>query len=69
MAAALAAASRSARNATVAASPACSERVGTTRTTFSDSSAARSAAMITFAEFGRTTTSSAGTSCTPASSS
>jgi hypothetical protein len=45
------------------------EREGTTRTSFSESSAARSAAITTFGEFGRTTISSAGASWMPASSS
>ena len=49
--------------------PPASSATGTTRTFLSDSSAARSAAMITFGEFGSTTTSSAGTSWMPASSS
>ena len=58
-----------ASSATAAARPDAIERVGTTRTTFSESSAARSAAMRTLGEFGSTTTSSAGTSWMPASSS
>ena len=45
------------------------EREVTTRTSLSDSSAARSAAITTFGEFGSTTTSSAGASWIPASSS
>ena len=64
-----AAAPRVGSSATAAARPACWERVGTTKTFFSDSSAARSAAISTFGEFGSTTTSSAGTSWMPASSS
>ena len=61
MDAALASASRPGSSATATASPACCERVGSTRTCFSDSSAARSAAMITLGLLGRTTTCSAGT--------
>ena len=56
-----------ASNAIAAASPACCEREGTTWTCFSDSSAARSAAMNTFGLFGSTTTCSAGTAWMPAS--
>ena len=56
-------------SATAAARPDAIERVATTRTVFSESSAARSAAIRTFGEFGRTTTSSAGMSWMPASSS
>jgi hypothetical protein len=66
IASAFSAALRSPLSAIDAASPACCERDGTTRTTFSDSSAARSAAMITLALLGSTTTSSAGTSWMPA---
>ena len=46
-------------NAISAASPACSDVVGTTRTSFDEWSAACSAAMITFLLFGSTTTSGA----------
>ena len=63
----IAAASAVGSSATAAARPACWERTRTTRTVLSDSSAARSAAMITFGEFGSTTTSSAGTPWMPAS--
>ena len=59
----------SGKYATSAASAVCWLREGTTTTCFSESSAARSAAMITFALFGSTTTSSAGTAWIPASSS
>ena len=69
IAAATSSAGRLGSSATAAVSPACWERVGTTTTVLSDSSAARSAAMITFEEFGSTMTSSAGTSWMPASSS
>ncbi len=54
---------------TAPSSPACCEREATTRTCLSDSSAARSAAMITLGLLGSTTTSSAGTSWIPARSS
>ena len=57
------------RAPTAAASPACSEREGTTTTFLSDSSAARSAAMNTFELLGSSTTSSAGTEWIAASSS
>ena len=67
IASALAAPSRSASSAIAAASPACCERERTTWTCFSDSSAARSAAMKTFELLGSTTTSSAGTAWMPAS--
>ena len=69
IAAAFVGASLDGSSATAAARPAAIERVGTTRTRFSESSAARSAAIRTLEEFGRTTTSSAGTSWMPASSS
>ena len=67
IAAALAAASWPGSRATAAASPACWERVGTTTTRLSDSSATRSAAMTTLGLLGKTTISSAGAACTPAS--
>ena len=69
IAAALSSQLRVGSSATAAARPACIEREATTRTSFSDSSAARSAAITTFGEFGSTTTSSAGASWIPASSS
>ena len=69
IAAALRRASTDGSSATTAARPEAIERVGTTWTVFSDSSAARSAAIRTLGEFGSTTTSSAGTSWMPASSS
>ncbi len=56
-------------SATSAARAVCWLREGTTTTCFSDSSAACSAAMITFGLFGSTTTSSAATAWIPASSS
>ena len=69
MAVPLSCALRVGSSATAADRPACMERVATTRTVLSDSSAARSAAITTLGEFGSTTTSSAGTSWMPASSS
>jgi hypothetical protein len=53
-------------NASSPASPACCARVGTTRAGFSDSSAARSAARITFGLLGSTITSDAFTAWMPA---
>ncbi len=47
----------------------CSEVAGTTRAGFSESSQARSAAITTLEELGKTSTSSEGTSWMPASSS
>ena len=47
-------------------SPSCCERVATTQACFSDSSAARSAARITFGLFGRTTADSPGAEWMPA---
>ena len=67
IAAAFASAPLAGSSATAAARPACCERVRTTQTVLSDSSAARSAAMITFGELASTTTSSAGTPWMPAS--
>ena len=67
IAAAFASAPLAGSSATAAASPACWERVRTTQTVLSDSSAARSAAMITFGELASTTTCSAGAPWMPAS--
>ena len=69
MAAAFSAAPAAGSRATAATRPACIDRVGTTRTAFSESSAARSAAMSTLGEFGSTTTSSVATPWMPARSS
>jgi hypothetical protein len=52
-----------------AARPSCGAVVGTTRAGFSDSSAARSAARITFGLLGSTSTSAPGAAWMPASSS
>ena len=60
IASALAAAPRLGSRLTAAASPAWGERDITTTTVFSDSSAARSAAITTFGLFGSTSTCSAG---------
>ncbi len=61
IASAFSTARRAGSRLTAAARPAWGEREATTQTVFSDSSAARSAAMMTLELLGSTTTSSAGT--------